>query len=493
MDWRSLFDGMRLADPDFPPRTARIQALLRVLEGTQYDHIVNDFDLEKNEAGEYIPIRQRRPSVRTHLARCVVDDVVSLLFGDNHFPTILSGNEQTRAALADLITERAFNSLMMRAATIGSVGSVAIRLRVLKNKPFYDPLPTAFLTPEWLDDDPDTLGRVIEKYKVPAERLKALGYDVKVEDGDHWFQRIWDDAAETWYLPWPVKDANATPRVDKSRTLLHGLGFVPILWVKNLPGCDETDGDSTFSRALDTLVELDYLLSQAGRGLKYSSDPTLVIKGQQDEAPGGHQGGSASALIVPPEGDVKLLEINGTAAGAVLNHVRELRTTALELMHGNRAHPDKMTAAQSGRAMELLNQGLVWLAGKLRVAYGEGALKSLLLMTCQASQVVKGGLLIGGKKVVLDPAGLMLKWPDWYPPTADDRFAEVNALNAGIVGGIVSRETAVQTAMEFYKIDDFEAELSRIKTDMAEADARAKAQAEAEAAAKPKPLGKPAA
>jgi hypothetical protein len=191
---------------------------------------------------------------------------------------------------------------------------------------------------------------------------------------------------------------------------------------------------------------------------------------------------------VPPEGDAKLLEINGSAAGAVLNHSRELRTSALELMHGNRAHPDKMTAAQSGRAMELLNQGLVWLAGKLRVAYGDGALMALLRMTCQASQAIHGGLLVLGKPVALNDTGLALKWPDWYPPTADDRFAEVNALNAAIVGGIVSRQTAVLTAAEFYDIGDPTAEMDAIKTDMAETDARAAEQAKAEAAAKPTPL-----
>jgi hypothetical protein len=491
MDWTTLFAGMRLNDPDMPVRAGRILGLLRVINGEQYDHLGHDFSEEKNASNEYIPLRQRRPSVRTNLPRVVVDDVVSLLFGDGHFPTVLALAEPTRAALAGLVADRSLNQLMMQAATLGSVGSACIRLRVLKNKPHFDVLSTAFLTPEWREDDPDTLLRVTEKYKVPAARLIELGYSVKPEDGDHWFQRFWDDTTETWFNPWPVSKKDAKPTIDKARTVTHGLGFVPMVWVRNLPGGDDIDGDSTFNRAIDTVIELDYLLSQSGRGLKYSSDPTLVLK-TGSEPEGSKEGGSASALIVPPEGDAKLLEINGSAAGAVLNHAQELRTIALELMKGNRAHPDKMTAAQSGRAMELLNQALVWLAGKLRIAYGEGALKSLLRMVCDASQAVKGGLLIEGKSATLDATGLQLKWPDWYPPTADDRFAEVNALNAGIVGGIVSRETAVQTAMEFYKIDDYQAELARIKTDMADADARAKQQAADEAAARPKPLSAPA-
>lgn len=485
MDWRALFSAMKLADPDYPERALRLQGLARVLAGTQYDHLPHDFAEERSAGNEYIPLSRRRPSVRTHLVRVVVDDVTSLLFGDGHFPTVLTDDEATRTALADLINERAINLLMMQAATIGSLGSVAIRLRVLKNKPFFDALPTAFLTPEWFADDPDRLERVTEKYKVPAKQLIALGYNVKPDAGDHWFQRIWDENDETWFLPWPVEQKDAVPQIDQGKTLTHALGFVPLVWVKNLPGGDEIDGASTFERAIDTVVELDYLMSQAGRGLKYSSDPTLVLKGQPDDAGGGHTGGSASALVVPPEGDAKLLEINGSAAGAVLNHTRELRSLALELMHGNRAHPDKMTAAQSGRAMELLNQGLVWLAGRLRVAYGQGALVSLFGMVADASNRVKGGLLINGKACKLNIGGLSLKWPDWYPPSADDRFAEVNALSAAIIGGVISRATAVQTAMEFYRIDDFDAELKRIAEDMNAMDARAKQQAKDIASAQP--------
>lgn len=488
MDWRALFDAMDFNDPDYPDRAHRIQALTRVLDGNLYNHLPHDFSEERTSGGEYIPLRRRRPSVRSHLCRVVVDDVVSLLFGDGHFPTVLTDEDATRAALADLIDERRLNILLMQAATIGSTGSACIRLRVLRNKPFFDVLPTAFLTPQWFADDPDRIERVTEKYKVPAAHLIRLGYSVSAEAGDHWFQRVWDETNETWFFPWPVKSpAGFKPRIDPARTLNHGLGFVPLIWVKNLPGGDDIDGDSTFARAIDTVIELDYLLSQAGRGLKYSSDPTLVLKGQADDTEG-HKGGAATALLVPPEGDAKLLEINGSAAGAVLNHARELRSMALELMHGNRAHPDKMTAAQSGRAMELLNQGLIWLSGRLRVAYGDGALLSLFRMVADASQRVKGGLVIAGTPIVLNAAGLKLKWPGWYPPSADDRFAEINALNAGIVGGVVSRETAVQTAMEFYKIDDFDAEMARIKVDMTEADSRAAAQAKAQADAKPKPL-----
>ncbi len=48
-------------------------------------HII--FMRREAQAGEYIPLRLRRPSVRYPLCRTVVEDSVSLLFSEGHFPT----------------------------------------------------------------------------------------------------------------------------------------------------------------------------------------------------------------------------------------------------------------------------------------------------------------------------------------------------------------------------------------------------------------------
>ena len=64
-----------------------------------------------------------------------------------------------------------------------------------------------------------------------------------------------------------------------------------------------------------------------------------------------------------------------------------LRELALESIHGNRASPERITAAQSGRALELLNQGLIWLADQLRISYGEAGLLQLARLIVRASQM----------------------------------------------------------------------------------------------------------
>ena len=460
MDWLALQARMP-RDADMPERSFRLGALEAVLDGRQYDVLPHAFSRERTDGGDYVPLDERRPSVRTGLCRVVVEDSVSLLFSEGHWPSLRATDARTAAALADLVRETHLNGTMLDAATRGSVGSVAVLFRAVDRRPFFEVLPTRFLTPQWSRKDPGVLLSVTERYKVAAPELRALGYDVDPLGGQMWFQRKWDDEAETWFLPVAVgSEASAT--TDPERSVVHGLGFVPIVWMRNISGGsgldpDGFDGACTFSSAIDTVIEADYLLSQAGRGLKYGSDPTLVLKDPNSalgpQSGSARLGGAAGALTIPPEGDAKLLEINGNAAAAVLAHVQELRAIALEAMHGNRAHGDRLTSGQSGRAIELMCQGLIWLADRLRISYGECGLLSLMRMVCAASVKVRGGLRIGGRDCAdLDPAGLSLVWPSWFPASFADRQAQAATVATLVGSGVIDRDTAFDIVAPLYDL-----------------------------------------
>ena len=356
---------------------------------------------------------------------------------------------------------------MTEAAMRGATGSVAILMRVLRGRIFFDVLETTHLTPHWDPEEPDKLLQVTERYKVRGELLVSNGYQVANPSSEYWFAREWDAKVERWFSPLPVDSAD-TAAVDEVRSVQHNLGFVPMVWVRNLPGPSSTgdpaDGACTFRAAIETQIEIDYQLSQAGRGLKYSSDPTLLIK-EPATTDSEIIKGAGNALVVTEKGDAKLLEIGGTASAAVIEYVRTLREFALESVHGNRANADRLTAAQSGRALELMNQGLVWLADNLRISYGEGALLSLVRMVLQASQIYP--LRVMGREVgAMDPlTRLSLKWPRWYPTTADDRQKDAQTLSTLANSGQISRETAVKAIADTYDIEDVPAELTRILRD----------------------------
>ncbi len=171
--------------------------------------------------------------------------------------------------------------------------------------------------------------------------------------------------------------------------------------------------------------------------------------------------GGGNALVVGQGGDAKLLEIGGTAAQAVIEYVRALREFALEGVHGNRASAERLSAAQSGRALELMNQGLIWLADRLRVSYG-AALVQLAGMVVRASSVFP--LKVLGETIEpLDPtARLSLMWPRLVTPTAPDLANDAQTLATLTQAGLLSRETAVKSLADIYDIQDVPDELARI-------------------------------
>lgn len=442
-------------DNDYPDRVRKLNILNRVLDGTLYDVLPYHFHEERSEAGEYIPLRERRPSVRYSLCRIVVEDSVSLLFSEGHFPTFDSPDPALRAIFANIVKETRLNLTMVEAAMRGAIGSVALYLRVLEGRIFVSAIDTTYLTPTWDPNAPDTIARVDERYKVSGADLRKNGYYIDDPDAQYWFTRSWDTESETWFQPIPV-GSTFPPTIDMARTVSHKLGRVPIVWIRNLPGLsatgDSADGSCTFSAALHSQVEIDYQLSQVGRGLKYSSDPTLLLK-DPALSDGALVKGAGNALIVSEKGDARLLEIGGTASAAVIEYVRTLRELALESIHGNRASPDRLTAAQSGRAMEMLNQGLIWLADNLRTSYGEVGLLQLARLIVRASQVYS--LVVFGQHIgPLHPATpLSLKWPRWYPTTADDRQKDVQSLTSLVAAGCISRETALKVIAGCYDIE----------------------------------------
>lgn len=427
-------------DNDFPIRARRLDVMRRVLDGTLYDALPYEFHDERTPGGEYIPLRQRRPSVRYALSRVVVEDSVALLFSEGHFPAVMSPDETVRQALAAVARDCRLNQVMTEAAIRGSIGSACVLLRILRGRVFLEVLDTTWLTPTWDPGEPDALLSVVERYKVPGADLSAAGYDVAEPGSQYWFQRRWDREEETWFVPQAVGAPTAMVP-DESRTVQHGLGFVPLVWIRNLPGGIAPDGACTFRAAVETGIEIDYQLSQAGRGLKYSSDPTLLIK-----EPAGLEGelvrSAGNALVVSEKGDARLLEIGGTAAGAVLDYVRMLRELALEGVHGNRAEASRLGAPASGRALELMNQGLIWLADNLRVSYGESGILPICRMILQASQRYK--LRVEGQTLPeLDvAAALRLVWPPWYPTGSEDRARDAATLMQLVEARQLKPETA---------------------------------------------------
>jgi hypothetical protein len=466
-------------DNDFPERTFILDIYNRFLDGTFYDHLNYHYYEEINNSGETISIFDRRPSVRLRLAKMVVDDSVSLLFGYGHFPTFETSNDELRNQLDDIKKSTNLNEVMTHAATRGSVGSIAILFKIIDGYPSFKPICTQYLTPVFRDDSPDILCAVREKYKVKGKDLFEYGY-TQIDIDDHqyyWIERIWDDNTETRFLPYLVVNNDqdqVKKEIDVDRTVEHGLGYIPIAWIKNLGDKNGADGRCTFEAAIENNIEIDYQLSQLGRGLRYSSDPTLVIKDNGDLTDTGKLKKSASrAIVLGEKSDAKYLEIEGKACEAVLSFVEAIRKIALQNVGGNTVNPDKISTAQSGKAIELLYQPLVWLTDRLRVSYGKGLLQliNMVILASHKFEIKTCSPLLGEdeKKPPIKNLDLTspvsLRWPSFFGATNSDKLQTSQALNMLKNSFVISQETCVKTIANDYAITDIEKEIDQIKKD----------------------------
>ena len=149
----------------------------------------------------------------------------------------------------------------------------------------------------------------------------------------------------------------------------------------------------------------------------------------------------------------------------MLDYVRVLRELALESIHGNRSDASRLSAPASGRALELMREGLLWLADNLRVSYGEIGLLHLARMLVQASH--RYPLMLNGAVLPpLDPAvPVSLSWPDWSPSTPADRATDAQTLATLVGAGLLSHATAVRVLAATYGVEDPTSELDRIKAE----------------------------
>lgn len=453
--------GSQTMGKDISARSCGLMFQECVLEGRQYDHLSYNFYQGTTDTGEYIPLRKRVPTVQVGMCSVIVNDSTSLLFADSHFPAVKSVDKDLQQQVADIIQEIDLESIMLAAARMGAVGSVAIEAVIVDQELCVNLYSTKFLTPSWNSKNPKLLDRVVQQYKVTAEELNNSGlYRTKFEDGQYWFKSVWDTEAYTAYIPWNVcEDDDFLPKVDAELTTEHRLGIVPIVWIKNLISLCPTsvDGAPTCSLgAISIATELDYQLSQAGRALTYSADPVTVIKdgdGSIDEDGGSLVRTSDNIIKVDNKGDVKMLEIDGQASQAVIKYAECLRERFLELVRGNRTSPDKLAAATSGYAIELMNLNLVNLVKELRVSYGRQGILPLIKLIAKISEKVP--FIVQDKEVknLKISSPLKLQWPDFYDETDTDKQLRAATLNTLVEGGLLDEETGREQSGAMFGVD----------------------------------------
>lgn len=433
------------------PRYTMLDKLDRLLDGTFYDHLPYAFYDEVDQSQKMIPLEQRRPSAQFRLPRMVARWSARKLFAGRHRPKLRFEDRKKLAGLNKLLRKAKFWQSMAAAVIDGSVGSVALTFRVEGTgdnarlgitkwrakycKPSFDEFgELAQLRVTYM-----ALGAALVSFGLPTD---DEGNAVELT-GNYWFIRDYTIRDEITYRPIKAADWNPidgytsenkstrSMKPEETKSVTHDLEFVPGQWFVNLAGGTGEDGDCTWWDAIPNSIELDYTLSQIGRGVRYNAAPQLVIKGelmndditrspsQVLQVRAGYKDEDGQTL---GEGGAELLEMTGTGTEAGLKVIETLRNYALEQIAAQRKDPEQMKAPLSGRAMEYLDEESNDLVMDLRSQYGEDGALPLIKKIALAAKAMTDK----------DVGALQLQWPRQFQPTPDELFALAQALQIAV-------------------------------------------------------------
>lgn len=457
MAFRELAEGLKLPE-GATERFRRLEALGRMLDGTLYDDLPYKFEDERDQQRDHVPLRERRPSVDFPLAYEITQDTLAELFGDEQFPTIhiAGGREDGKfkdadEAVSDFIEELGLPDVVAQAYEEGVLGAVAVvMLRSDNGAPFFDVLPAKWCQPVYRSPISTELIGLPVTYPISREKAIALCPSVIEDDAGRaaeqfWYRYVVGPYVIIEYKPMPAERFSKLGQVDaktgepiafeRHKETVHGFGsLVPALYVKNLVAKHrDLEGPCLWWPIRNICVEIDYTLSQCGRGLRYSADPMLFVRrgdlfDQDDVAAGYVPAGGGMATQVTADGsmvrgatqtltggpgsDAKLLEISANGIKEEREFVRDLREYALEVLGGMKARAEHLKAAPSGAALDKGLKPLRRLVRRQRRPYGNTLLVGLINLALEG--IRRGAIARAAIEANIDaiPDGARLV-PDW--------------------------------------------------------------------------------
>ena len=434
-------------------------------------------------SGSTLPLRMRKPSTPYGLFRVIVDRFTGLLFATNRMPAVnVADAPELDDFVKALIKTSRFWPAMKRARTFaGAQGSVAIGFQVMRGVPLVEVHDARWLQPTFVDRLTLELKSLEKRFVYAEEERDDKGEWQKVY---YWYRRVIDAKSDITYAPARVRDDGEDPAWVVAKQVNHDYGFCPVVWVQNLELDDAIDGDIDCpATTLPTMDDLDAIYSQASRGTKANTDPTLVISanGEMGE---GIQTGSDNVIKTDAAGKASFLEMAGTSITIAMSMGTELRRQILEVAQCV-LDADSAGAAKTATEVNRNYASMHSKAGTLREQWADHAILPLLHMMLRGVSILAertgGGLKLrgwdGAKAAnglamvpeMPDGVDLEVKWPEFFNPAVSDVQAAATAATAAKAGGVIDQLTATKFVAPFFKIEDAEDVAAKAAKEMQQA------------------------
>lgn len=428
-------------------------------DNTQYDSKQNWETAIKSE--DYVPIRDRKPRIIYNVAKVVVNKVTAKLCGAKTFP---------KFSVEDDPDDTAFFNTVIKAADLRLNLLEPVRHALLSGSSFVryflvdGNLEMEYALSKYCYPKFDSIGQLEEieiKYIYEDyDDLKANG-DPKLK----WYRLFMTKMADILYDN-PDYISGAKPEFQEVERAEHGLGWVQGEWLPTAKNKFDPDGPSLIGDILGFIDDLNYSLSQSSQAVGYNQEPQLGINGVDEEELDSLTRSSQKAWNLGREGEAKFIESALEGVKQAMESRGDNRNRMLEVVRLVILDPEKIAgSAQSGKAMELLNEPLVELLDELRTIF-EPRFKNLVLkmsLTCLVMNARGEATMIETPKGYMPTSmDLTLDWPSIFPPTLVDIGLMTTAAAAASTANIISRETLTKWLAPVFGVEDVEEELSKI-------------------------------
>jgi len=560
------------ATPERIPELARYRALDRLdryYRSAQYEGRPNWWTGTGPGQQEPVPLRERAPCVVYPLPKAAVNQATRFTVGSGRFPTIaaevvepgdalspeMALSEDEADAVTKLVSEIARQlklksvalDLMRRGLAVGTVVPI-VQLR--GGKFCIDLAHARDCHAEFVDGDPDgEVERLVWCYRY--EREVVLG-DGSIVNRTFWFRR---DITRTAFVAYAEARAPEIPGmpiqwvVDEARSVEHGFGVCPVLWIRNMPADHAAlDGQSLYQDLDDEFDALNFALSQRHRGVHFFGTPQAYETGVGDEDKPGmtgrtsrapkeievdqyaHQmgvrhrsgGDGNKARMLRPDSiwsykgsaNLGVLETSGKAFDVTTKHVADVRSRILEAIDVVLLDPTTVAGKGeiSAKALAIMFAPLLALVDELREAWWERGFERILSLCLRIVATKNGSLAERGERLLLagapkaapildrcwleTPTGrvwqcprLTPSWGDYFSAGPADVKTAVDAADAAKQAGLIKPETATRYIAGYFGVHDIAAEAEEADgVDPADAKQKLERMAKEEAPAE-KPTG----
>lgn len=414
-----------------------------------------------------VPLREKQPSVQIGMTRKSINKVAGHLFGEGRRPIwkveAKDGKpaaEAVNKALQAIQDEIRLEGHYPELGRLGPLhGTVAVAFHLFDGRLDLEIIHAAGAKPKFGRDN----RRVAVEREIDFDDLIELDEfwrtteeDELGEEQEWWHKRRFelDRTVEYAPIPGPITDPRQLDfKEDPELTVHHDLGFVPIAWITPIPVAHDIDGAPIVSEAEFRLEdEINYTLSQTGRGIRYNQEPTLAFVNVNTKATSVKRGADNTIQVESmgdgPGADVRLLEMGGNGATVAMDYVRMIRNLFNEIVQTVDHDPEQFAGALSGVALERLMYPLVMLVQNLRGDY-----------EYKLGRLLKRMLAVRGHK---GDFRVTAQWPPVVEPTSRDLLDYTIAIKDLLFDRIISHKKAVEVLAPFLNIDDVENFLAEV-------------------------------